>query len=146
MDWKKISIERLREYEARKEALSLIPEQIETLELNFPALRSARTDATPVSGGMSNKREDMLINNIVMRDELAHNLEIAKREVSITEKGLEKLTEEQKEILTKFYINRSYGYIDTLCEQLHLEKSRIYTLKDEAVKKFTMACYGIVEV
>ena len=134
MNWKKISIERLREYEARKEALSLIPEQLEALELSFTAIRAATTDGTPVNGGGGNKREDALINNI------------AKRETEITEKGLELLTDEQKKILFLFYIHRTRNHVERLCEELCYEKSKIYELKDEALKIFTMSVCGVVEV
>lgn len=146
MDWQKVSIERLKEYEARKTALTLLPEQIATLESNYTAIRSAQTDATPIRGNGGNKREDALISNIVMRDELKQNLKIAKREISITEKGLAELTNEQKRILDGFYIRRYNGHVESLCVELHLEKSRIYALKDEALKKFTLACYGVVNI
>lgn len=146
MDWKKESIERLREYEARKKALVLIPEQIETLELNFTAIRAAAADETAVKGGGGNKGENALINNIAMREELKRNLDIAKKEVEITEKGLSELTEEQQTVLIRFFVCRSRGHVETLCEELCLEKSSVYKIKDEALKKFTMVCYGIVEV
>ena len=146
MNWQKISIERLKEYEARKTALQLLPEQIETLEAKYTAIRSAQTDATPIRGNGGNKREDALINNIVMRDELKQNLKIAEREIAVTEKGLAGLTDEQKRILDGFYINRGNGHVESLCVELHLEKSRIYALKDEALKKFTLSCYGVVNI
>lgn len=146
MNWQKISIERLREYEARKRALELIPEQIKALEDKFTSVRSATTDSIAVSDGTGNKREDALINNIVMRQELAGNLSIALKEVSITESGLAGLNDTQRLILQKFYIERTHGHIEKLCEELHFEKSRVYALKDEALKKFTMSCYGVVEV
>ena len=146
MNWQKVSIERLRDYETRKQAIENIPEQIETLELSFTAIRSATSDATAVRGGGGNTREDALINNIVMRDELKRNLEIVKREIRITEKGLEGLTAEQRNILDKFFIKRMRGHVEELSEELHIEKSRVYSLKDEALKKFTIACYGVVEI
>lgn len=146
MNWQKVSIERLRAYESRVDALTLIPEQIKTLELGFSAVRAAKTDATAVRGGEGNKREEALIDNIVMRDELANNLKIAKREIAITQKGLSGLTDEQRKILEMFYIDRPRGHVEALCEELFLEKSRVYALKEEALKKFTIACYGIVEI
>ncbi len=146
MNWQKVSIERLRAYGARKNALTIIPEQIKTLEMSFTSIRAATTDGTAVSGGEGNKRETALIDNIVMRDELAQNLKIAKREVAITEKGLAGLTDEQQTIIAMFYIDRPRGHVDLLCEKLYLEKSRVYALKEDALKKFTIACYGIVEI
>ena len=146
MNWQKISIQRLRDYESRRNSLELIPEQLETLEMNFTAIRAASTDGTPTRDGTSNRREDALISNIAMRDELKNNLAIAKREIEITEKGLEALTVEQHKILYSFFVNRPYRHIELLCEELHVEKTKLYQMKDEALKKFTLACYGVVEV
>ena len=146
MNWQKVSIERLRAYEARLSSLTLIPEQIKALELGFTSIRSARADATAVRGGEGNKREEALIDNIVMREELANNLKIAEREIEITERGLAELTDEQRTILEMFYIDRPRGHIEKLCEELYLEKSRVYTLKEDALKKFTIACYGVADI
>lgn len=145
MNWQKISIERLREYEERKQAEQSLTEQIETLEMTFSAVRAATIDATAVKGG-GNKREDALINNIVMREELSKNLDIVKREISVTEKGLNGLTRDQKRILQKFFIARNPGHVEDLCEELSLERSRIYSLKNDALRRFTLSCYGVVDM
>lgn len=145
MDWQKISIQRLRDYEGRKKAVELIPEQVSTLEMSFTAIRSASMDGMPIDRS-GNHREDALLSNIAMRDELENNLEIAKREVGITESGLAGLSAEQRKILQSFYINRPYRHIDKLCAELHVEKTKLYHMKDEALKKFTLACYGVVEL
>lgn len=146
MNWKKIAIERLKDYEARKEACKRIPEQIATLEMRYTSIRSATTDATVVRMGNGNQREQALIENIVERNELKNNFKIAKREVEITKKGLEHLTDEQYKILDRFYISRTPGHVERLCEELCMEKSRVYELKDDALRRFTLACYGVVEV
>lgn len=145
MNWQKVSIERLKVYEERKRAVESIPEQIKNLKTSFGAIRAASNDATAVKGG-GNTREDALISNIVMREELKKNYKIAISEIRTTEKGLNVLTKEQRLILDKFYICRTTNYIEDLCEELCVERSRIYTLKDEALKRFTISCYGVVEI
>lgn len=145
MNWKKIAIERLKDYETRKQSLETISEQLKTLEMNFTAIRAATTDATAVKPS-GNKREDALIHNIVSREELKSNLEIVKREIETTEKGLKRLSGEQRRILEQFYVYRVNGHVERLCEELCVERSRVYELKDEALKIFTIACYGVVEI
>lgn len=145
MNWQKMSIDRLKEYEARQSALILIPEQIRTLEMNLSAIRAARTDGTPVKES-GNKREDALINNIVTRQELEQNLKIAEREAEITAQGLATLTPEERKVLYKFYINRPRRHVEELCEELNFEKTRVYEIKDIALRKFTRAVYGVVEI
>lgn len=146
LNWCIYSIQRLRDYEDRKIAVDNLTEQINSLEDKFTAIRAATTDSTPVQGGNENRREQMLIHNISTREELKNNLDIIKREIEITEKGLAVLTETERLILTRFYINRAKGYIERLCDELFISKTELYRQKDEALKRFTMVCYGIVEL
>lgn len=140
-----IAINRLRDHSARLVALETIPEQIEALELQYGAIRSATTDSEPVSGG-TNRREDMLVDNILKRETLRSNLEVARREIEVTNKALAALSDDERRILELFYINRQNGYIDRLCGELCVERSRVYTLKDEALRKFCLAVCGTVDL
>ena len=146
MDWKPAAIQRLKDYEARRNSIQLITEQLKNLEMQFTAIRAARTDGEPVKGGEGNRREDMLLSNIVLRDELKANHQIAMREIEITEKGLAALTKEERRILELFYIRRPYDHVSRLCEELSVEKSEVYRRKNTALDKFTIACYGVVKI
>jgi hypothetical protein len=145
-NWGVFSIQRLRDYKDRKTAIESITEQIQFLEEKYSSIRAARTDSIPVQGGAGNMREEALIHNIAMREELKQNLDLVMRDIAITEKGLASLTEEENKILTGFYISRSKGFIERLCEELYMSKTELYRRKDEALKRFTMVCYGIVEL
>lgn len=144
MNWKYEAIEKLKGYEAHCNALSAIPEEITRLEMTYTAIRSATTDGTPVSGGGST-REDSMLSNIVHREELNRSLEQAKRWVEIVNSGLEVLDDEERLVLDRFYIRRVKGNVERLCDELHLEKSRVYELKDKALRHFTLALYGLTE-
>lgn len=146
MDWKPAAIQRLKDYEARRNSIQLITEQLKTLEMQFTSIRAAKTDGEPIKGGEGNRREDMLLSNIVLRDELKANHKIALREIEITEKGLAALTKEERRILELFYISRPYDHVSRLCEELSIEKSEVYRRKNSALDKFTIACYGVVKI
>lgn len=146
MNWKQAAVQRLRDYDARKESIKILKEQIDVLEMQFTSIRAARTDGEPVSGNAGNHREDAMIANICRRDELTANLKVATREVELTEKGLAVLTEDEKTILDVFYIARPYDHVLRLAEMFNVEKSEIYRRKDEALRKFTVAMYGVVEI
>lgn len=146
LNWCIFAIQRLRDYESRKESVKNLNEQISNLEEKAVAIRSAITDSKPVQGGNGNRSEEMLIHNIATREELKKNLAIAENEIAMTEKGLAALTENEIKILTRFYISRSKGYVERLCDELFVSKTELYRQKDEALKKFTMICYGIVEL
>ena len=145
MNWKFEAIEKLKEYTARKHAITSIPEEIKRLEEDAQRIRAASTDATPVQGGGST-REDMLLSNIVLREELQRRLSDALRWVEIVDGGLAVLTDEDRLVLDRFYIHPMRGNVDRLRNELGLEDERsVYKRKDKALRKFTIALYGTCE-
>lgn len=144
MDWKKEAEKKLRDHEAKKNALESISMQICQLEEALTSIRSATADGTAVPGG-GNAREDMMISNVVKRQELAYALKQAKYSVLLVEKALKKLSDQEKLILDRFYINHHKGSVDRLCEELGVEKATVYRRKDDALRHFTLALYGVME-
>lgn len=145
MNWKYEAVEKLRQYEAKKRALESIPAEIARLECAMQSIRSATSDGTPVRGGGSG-REDMMLNNIVHREELGRSLEQARIWVQLVDAGLELLSPEERLILDRFYINPAKGNVDRLCGELHVEKSQVYSKKDVALRNFTISLYGCAEI
>lgn len=145
MNWKIEAIEKLKQYEAKKQALQSIPEEIKRLELAMKSIRSATADGNPVQGGGSG-REDMYLSNIVQREELGRSLEQAQKWVALVDAGLELLTGEERLILDRFYIYPAKGNVDRLCGELGIEKSQVYNRKDAALRHFTISLYGCCEI
>lgn len=141
MNWISESISDLRLYGQRKKFLENVDSQLIWLENDFAALKGCATDSEAVDGGAS-KSEDHLLNNIVKRDKLIKNKKSAQAFVKTIEKTLFLLPERQQDILSEFFIERSRGYMDRLMEKMHVEKSRVYELKDEALHNFTILRYG----
>lgn len=139
------TITELNQLREKKIAIELIPEQIEALEIRFGAIRAARTDGDPVSGG-TNRREEMLLENISKRDDLRDDLEATKREVDALERALQVLTEKERTILQRFYINREKNAAERLAGELGYERAHIYRMKDEALIKLTRALHGQVKL
>lgn len=144
MNWKYESMEELREYEAKRMALESIPEEILQIKAQMVKLGGS-SSATPVKGGGS-PWEDRQINLIVKIDKLETSLNYAEGWVSRVERGLAVLTSEERLILDRFYINPAKGNVDRLCGDLHLEKSMVYDRKDKALRRYTLARYGCVEI
>lgn len=144
MNWKFEAIEKLKEYTARKNALESIPEEIKRLEEDAQRIRAASVDSTPVQGGGS-AREDMLLTNIVHREELQRRLSDAQRWVDIVDGGIAVLSDEDRLVLDRFYIHPMRGNVDRLCDDLAIEKAAVYKRKEKALRRFTVALYGAVE-
>lgn len=145
MNWKSEAVEKLRLYEAKKRSLQNIPEEIKRLESAMKGIRSATADGTPVSGGGSG-REDMMLSNIVQREELERSLDQAKKWVALVDAGLEILSEEERLILDRFYINPAKGNVDRLAGDLGLDVKTVYKRKDAALRRFTISLYGGTEI
>ena len=145
MNWKAAAESDLKTYNLRCQSLDSIQEKITALKATQDGLRAAAADSEPVKGGQS-KYEDKLINCIVEIERLKINYAAASKLVNLIEKGLAGLSSEEREVIDCFYINREYRHIDSLREKLHLEKSQIYKLKDTALYKFTVSCYGIIDL
>lgn len=142
MNWKEEATQKLRQYDAMHLAIQNLPEELKRLEQAACAIRSARTDGTPVKGG-TNRREDMLLSNLVCREELTNALDQAKIWVTTTDRALGVLTPEEKLVLHRLYICPERNAVDRLCQELDLEQSSIYRKRDQALHRFTTALYGI---
>lgn len=141
MNWISESVADLRLYGQRKRFLESVDSQLIWLENDFAALKGCATDSEAVEGGAS-RSEDHLLNNIVKRDKLRQNKELSEKFVQTIERTLYLLPRQQQEILTEFFIDRSKGHIERLMDKMHIEKSRVYELKDEALHNFTILRYG----
>ena len=144
MNWKAEATEKLQRYDAMRLATINIPEEIRRLEIDAKSIRAARADATPVKGGGS-KREDAILNNIVQRQELSRNLRQAEIWVQVTDRALTALTGEDRLILHRLYLHPERGAMARLSEELGVDPSNIYRRRDRALRRFTLAYYGIEE-
>jgi DNA-directed RNA polymerase specialized sigma subunit len=144
MKWKECAITDLRKYTGMQESLINIPEKIKVLEIRFKSVKSASSDATPVQGG-GNHMEDAMLDNIVERDRLKILYQADLRLVKLIDRGLKSLSNEEKLVLNLFYINRTKHYLDELSKRLGYEQAQIYRIKNNALYKFTISMYGIME-
>ena len=144
MNWKKEAVNDLKDYPLRLESIANIEGRIKALEEDARSLGGISSE-TPVKGGAS-RQEDRLINNIAERQNLELNLKVTRQLVSITKGALAKLEKDEYDVLNSFYIAHTPNHIEALCDRLHLEKTRVYELKDRALRKFTLLVYGISEL
>lgn len=144
MDWKREAADKLRCYEVKRTALATIPEEIRRLEEDAARIKAADMDRELVSGGES-VREDLLLSNIVHREELERMLRQAQAWVGIVDTGLAVLDPEERLVLERLYIHRAKGNVEQLCEDLAAEKATVYRRRDAALRHFTIALYGCME-
>lgn len=144
MEWKLKATKELKNYPQRKASEENIKERIKILEEQYTSLRGVSI-GEPVMGGLSRQEEKML-NNISERGDLKFSLKIVEELNTLTEKGLSALTERERYVLEGFYFGECHNHVETLCRNMNVEKSTLYRIKDEALRKFTLSMYGTVEI
>ena len=144
MNWKMEAIRELKSYPQRKKSIENVKERIKMLEEQYTSLRGVST-SEPVMGGFS-KQEEKMLDNISERERLKITLKIAQELNKLTEKGLEALNERERKVINGFYISECHNHVEMLCQNMNIEKSTLYRIKDEALRKFTLAMYGTVEI
>lgn len=144
MNWKYEAIDKLSQYEAKKNSLQSIPKELERLELEAQSIRSQQTDSALVksSGG---RGDDSMLSNIVQRAELERTLSQATIWVNLVDDGLALLSPEEKLILRRFFMDEERGAADRLAGDLHCDVKTVYRRKDAALRKFTISIYGATE-
>lgn len=86
-----------------------------------------------------------MLSNIVHRDELKRRLKEARLWVSMVDKALAVLDDEERLVLDRFYTHPAKGNVGELCERLHVEQSTVYRKRDNALRRFTIALYGVTD-
>jgi hypothetical protein len=148
MNWQKAAVEDLQKYDAMCRSLDNIPLRIAALKSAYESLslrRGAATGQSRLPGGLS-RIEDRLLDNIVERQRLGHSYKAMKGLVTLVRRGISGLDERERLVLERFFIRREAGHVEKLMEELHYEKSRVYTLKNQALYKFTLSMYGLSDL
>lgn len=144
MNWKNEAIGELEGYVQRKNAIESIKLKIKLLDQQMVALKGIYKDEA-VMGGKS-YQEERWLQNISERQKLEFTLKIVEMMVALVEKGLSVLSIREKRVLEGFYIEQEQKTVEQLCREFAIEKSQLYRTKDKALKKFTKAMYGVVEI
>lgn len=139
--WKMQAMNDLEMYEARKTSIANISEQLRELEEEMTSIRSPGAESSSVQGGGSRK-DARYINNIVSRDRLKENLKEAKRNVRRVERAMTALTDDEKDILKRFFIKREKEAAFDLADKFGIERKTVYYRRDLALEKFTIAMYN----
>ena len=144
MNWKKEAENDLRNYQRRVDSLDNAREKIRALREQMQSVKAGMSDATPIMGG-GNRAQESMVNSIAECERLEYTIKATETLVALVEKGLSTLTDEERRVLDLFYIHRTRGHVEILMEELHLETSQIYRIKDAALYKFTTTLYGLID-
>jgi len=145
MDYKKMAIDDLKRHENRIQSIEAITEKIKALEYEKLSLRGM-SNSEPVQGGDLNRQETKLINIISEQGRLRNQLVAVQTHVERLDKALDNLSDKERTVLDRFYINPLRDHVELLCEELGYEKRQVYRIKDNALYNLTIALYGIEDL
>lgn len=144
--WKTFAINKLTSYMARRQALEIIPMQIAEIESTMTNIRGIDIEAVRVTSSKSNAQENLLLSCIAQKEELQRNLQQAELQVSIIDKGLAVLEPGERKVLERLYIEGQRGGNNALAAEFFVDVRTIQRWKDTALRKFTIALYGCIEL
>lgn len=145
MEWKKRAEEDLKNYRSYQRAIKNTEDRIRMLDDRMTAARASVITDTPRSRNGNRQQEDILLDAITERDDLKLWLTAQRRRVGLIEQGLSALENDEKYLLTMFFIDRPRegGHAEIICEKLGVEVATAYRMKDAALRRFVMEEYGV---
>lgn len=116
-------------------------EELETIELEFAAIKATNFDKMP-SGNGDNIQEEKLITAIAKKDELQANLAFNKKRVEDIERLLNQLPDDERRIIERTVINGEKYAADALAEELGYERTQIWRIKSKALAHLAQLRHG----
>ena len=129
------AVKELKNYNGYKVKIANLQERIRAL--NEISNQGVSYDGVRVDSGFRNNVENNLITRIDKVEELERTLKITQANVTIIERALNNLTEDERKVLTAMYIDRQYCAYDRLATELNTGRSNIYKIQAAALKAFS---------
>ena len=130
------AVKELKNYKAYKIKIQNLKSKIKALE---DVGTGISYDGVRVDGGNDNCVENRMITRIDNKERLETMLKIAEVNIDIIDRALEALTEDERRILTAFYVEeREQGTADTLALKLNNTRNYVYATKISALKRFSI--------
>ena len=145
MDVRELAKDRLRQYAPKAAAKVNLADEIQELKHRRKSLGGGMKD---VPGGQKDPggRENMLLGCIQRQSILEEELFLTGRWLGRMDRALNALTEPERELLGRLYIYPEKGAAERLAEELEVDLKTVYYRSSVALRKFTTALWGGVEV
>ena len=145
MDVRELAKDRLRQYAPKAAAKENLRDEIQELKYRRKSLGGGMQE---VPGGKKDPggRENMLVSCIQRQSILEEELYLTGRWLGRMDRAMGALTESERKILGRLYIYPEKGAAERLAEELQVDLKTIYRRADHALRRFTAAIWGSVEM
>lgn len=143
MNWTENAKSDLMDYAVKKAGRDNLIQRIAELTDQMDNLKSQDLTKDRVQGGIGGN--DALLAIIDEKTRLENNLRMVSDFVDGMERGMKTLTDEEKEVLEAAYINgrQSGRYVEEVCIKINYSDRTVDNIRREALRKFTIARYGV---
>jgi len=142
MNFREVSAQLLKSKKRMETAVKNLKDEIAMLEEAKVSVKTSACSGAPITGTGGNRFEDRLIKLIYLCDELRQRKRIMQARLYCLDRGMDPLTEFERDLLYGFYVDGGKGAADRMMSRYHKERSTIYRDKDKALEHFAEALYG----
>jgi hypothetical protein len=132
LDWRKVAEDDLKHYREQRMGLQHLNEQIK--EINTRIERIA---------AQTKNEKEKTIDLYIRRDKLILARNAVEPLIRRMDESLSLLSSDERRIVERLLIDREKGAVERLCSELFLERTRVYEMRNSALRKFTVAMYGV---
>ncbi len=136
MDWKACAADDLRRYRYLKIGILNSREKLAAME------KKAKLSRANIKTSLLSS-DDNDLDTLIEYERLKQNMKMSELLAKLIERGLSSLSEEEKTVLDKCFINGGKRNLTSLTQTLGYEQRSLYRLRDRALKKFTLSMYGV---
>ena len=140
MNWRQEAKDQLASYEYNRNAVKSMELFSKEIEMELCSTPGQKMDA-PVRGGGG--QEDFRLNRLVKLENIRSRMRQTQAWLDAMDGALQVMTPEDRLLLARFYIHPYKGAAEQLCQELNLERSTVYRMRDKSLERFTVALYGI---
>lgn len=144
MKWQDVARMDLGRLEELKHAIGRNDVKIREITERMQTPKGIRISPVPKSGG-ANQYEDFLLDDIVAKEQVKRLRASNVQTVRWIERGLATLSEEERYILTVFYIRRVNNAAGVVSDRLSISRSKAYEKRDAALRHYVQLNYGLSE-
>ena len=145
MDYREYAKDLLARKNALTSAYSAIKTELECLEQERQACKASILLAES-RGIDACKYDDRLINVLADIDDCRFRRSVVERELIKIEKGMNGLSDYQRDLINGFFIERDEGIVEELMLRWYKERSTVYRDRGRALDAFTRSIYGVLQL
>lgn len=132
----------LRRLNSDRFAINQLQSELETLELEFSAIKATSYDKIPSGSSNGNSQRDNLENTIAKKQHIEKSLAATKAHVADMERLLSQLQPIDRKIIERLEVARGSYSTETVAEEIGLEVRQTLNRKRDAIEKLIQLRFG----